>query len=194
MADIEGLTGNEIIGSFREVNKVRIQFFGTGNKLITEDSVALRGVRIVFLASNATVKIDAGCSIRGVLIVGQSASIHIGEKTRFNKPCQLEAAADCKITFGMNCLMANVNFYTSDGVNVKTLVDQAVVNPAADIVIENHVWIAENSLVLKGSVIQHDSVVAAGSIVSGLIEANSIAAGNPAKVIRQGVTWDEQRL
>jgi acetyltransferase-like isoleucine patch superfamily enzyme len=194
MADIEGLTGNEIIGSFREVNKVRIQFFGTGNKLITDDSVALRGVRIVFLASNATVKIDAACSIRGVLIVGQNASIHIGERTKFNKPCQLEATNDRKISLGSNCLMANVNFYTSDGINVKALADQAVVNPAADIVIENHVWIAENSLVLKGSVIQHDSVVAAGSIVSGLIEANSIAAGNPAKVIRQGVTWDDQRL
>lgn len=194
MADIEGLTGNEIIGSFREVNKVRIQFFGTGNKLITDDTVALRGVRIVFLASNATVKIDAGSSIRGVLVVGQNSMIHIGERTKFNKPCQLEASADCKIIMGSNCLMANVNFYTSDGINVKSLADQAVVNPAADVVIENHVWIAENTLVLKGSVIQHDSVVAAGSIVSGLIEANSIAAGNPAKVIRQGVTWDDQRL
>lgn len=194
MAEIEGLTGNEMIGSFREVNKVRIQFFGTGNKFITEDGVVLRGLRVVFLGANATVKIDAGCSIRGVFIVEQNAFIHIGEKTKFNKPCQLEASADRKISLGANCLMANVNFYTSDGIAVKNVADQTVVNPAADITIENHVWIAENTLVLKGSVVQHDSVIAAGSIVSGLIEANSIAAGNPAKVIRQGVTWDDQRL
>jgi len=39
-------------------------------------------------------------------------------------------------------------------------------------------------MVLKGSVIGDNSVIAAGAVVAGSIPANVVAAGVPAKVIR----------
>lgn len=194
MAEIEGLQGNQIEGSFKEVNRIRIQFLGTGNTLIFETGVVLRGVRIVFSGHNATIRINANSTVRGVFICASNAEILIDSDTKFNKPCQLEASQGRKITLGKECLMANVNFYTKDGVSIYEKENNSLLNPSADIQIGNKVWIAENSIILKGSVIEDQVVVAAGSVVSASITANSIAAGNPATVVRQGITWDEQRL
>jgi acetyltransferase-like isoleucine patch superfamily enzyme len=50
--------------------------------------------------------------------------------------------------------------------------------------IGDHVWLGVGSMVLKGARIGDNSVIGAGSIVTGEIPANVIAAGNPCKVIR----------
>lgn len=47
-----------------------------------------------------------------------------------------------------------------------------------------NVWIGMNSIVLKGAVIGDNSIIGAGSIVTGEIPANCIAAGNPAIPIK----------
>ncbi|GHT24693.1 hypothetical protein AGMMS4957_18180 [Bacteroidia bacterium] len=50
--------------------------------------------------------------------------------------------------------------------------------------IGNNVFIGVNSIILKGTTIGNNSVIGAGSVVSGTIPANVIAAGNPCKVIK----------
>ena len=57
------------------------------------------------------------------------------------------------------------------------------------VIIGNNVWIGMNSVVLKGVSIGDNSVIAAGSIVNSSIPENSVAAGNPAQVIR---TFDDK--
>ncbi len=47
-----------------------------------------------------------------------------------------------------------------------------------------NVWIGMNSIILKGVTIGKNSIIAAGSVVITDIPANVIAAGNPAKVIK----------
>lgn len=57
------------------------------------------------------------------------------------------------------------------------------------IVIGNHVWIGMNVTILKGVSIGDGAVVAAGSVVTKDIPANSLAGGVPAKVIKTGIFW-----
>lgn len=60
----------------------------------------------------------------------------------------------------------------------------------ADVFIGDHVWIANNSSVLKGSVIDNNSIVASQSKISNKIYSpNSLLAGVPAKVIKTDITW-----
>jgi len=53
-----------------------------------------------------------------------------------------------------------------------------------EVKIGSNVWIGMNSLVLKGAVIGDNTIIAAGSTVTGEIPANCIAAGNPAIPIK----------
>ena len=53
------------------------------------------------------------------------------------------------------------------------------------IVIEDDVLIGTGSYILKGAHIGARSIIGAGSVVTSNIPADSIAAGNPARVIRK---------
>jgi len=53
------------------------------------------------------------------------------------------------------------------------------------IVIGRNVWIGSGVLVLPGSEIGDHTVVAARSVVKGTLPPRVLAAGNPAKVVRQ---------
>jgi len=55
----------------------------------------------------------------------------------------------------------------------------------APVVIEDEVFIGTSCLILKGVTIGRRSVIGAGSVVSKCIPAGVIAAGNPAKVVRE---------
>lgn len=55
---------------------------------------------------------------------------------------------------------------------------------AAPIVIRQNVWLGRNCAVLKGVEVGMDCVVALGAIVTRTIPAGSVAAGNPARVVK----------
>lgn len=59
----------------------------------------------------------------------------------------------------------------------------------AKITIGNRVWIGFQCLILKGVTIGDGAIVASHSVVTEDVPANAIVAGNPARVIRTGVTW-----
>lgn len=58
------------------------------------------------------------------------------------------------------------------------------------VVIHDNAWIGASSIILAGSEIGKNSVIAAGSVVSGKIPENCVAAGIPAKPIR---FFDEEK-
>lgn len=77
----------------------------------------------------------------------------------------------------------------SDIHSIVDLATGARINPARDIQVGERVWVGQRVLILKGSQIGDGSIIGAGSVVTGTIPKNVIAAGAPARVIRQGVTW-----
>ena len=63
------------------------------------------------------------------------------------------------------------------------------INPAADIVVCDHVWVGLNVMVLKGAEIGMDSVIGMNAIVTQTIPPGCLVVGTPARVIRRGITW-----
>jgi len=53
--------------------------------------------------------------------------------------------------------------------------------------IGNNVWIGDNARILKGITIGDNSVIAASAVVTKDVPANSIAAGNPAKIVKTDI-------
>jgi len=56
---------------------------------------------------------------------------------------------------------------------------------AKPIVIEDNVWIGGGAIILPGVRIGHNAVVGAGAVVPRSVPANTVVAGNPARVIRE---------
>ena len=56
---------------------------------------------------------------------------------------------------------------------------------SAPIIIGQHVWIGFNTIIMKGVTIGEKSIVAAGSVVTKDVPANTLVAGNPARIIRK---------
>jgi len=56
---------------------------------------------------------------------------------------------------------------------------------AKPIVVEDNVWIGGGAILLPGVSIGRNAVVGAGAVVSRTVPANTVVAGNPARVIRE---------
>lgn len=138
------------------------------------------------IGSNASV----GCPF----ICDYGCNINIGNNVSINMNCTF---VDCnKIIIGSNVLIAsNVQLYTST--HPVELSER--LTPSWDpesgeyfcrtyalpITIEDGCWIGGGVIVLPGVTIGHGSVIGAGSVVTKSIPPNSVAIGNPCRVIRK---------
>ncbi|WP_417616733.1 acyltransferase [Oceanisphaera sp.] len=125
-------------------------------------------------------------------ILGDDCIVHIGARTTNTGICKLSCREKkTRIIIGEDCLLANnVMILTSDGHDIYE--NNMRINYAADIIIKNHVWLAENVMILKGVSIGSDCVIGANSVVTGQHDKNTIAAGNPAKTIKKNISWNER--
>ena len=96
------------------------------------------------------------------------------------------------VRFGDNCQVApNVAIYTA-GHPVHPESRNTGYEYGIEVHIGNNVWIGGNSVICPGVTIGDNCVIGAGSVVTKDIPAWSLAAGNPARVIRT-ITDDERK-
>lgn len=83
--------------------------------------------------------------------------------------------------------------YIADGIVIRDSDDHDILRDGyvrtMPVHIGNHVWIGHGVTILKGVTIGDGAVIGAGSIVTRDVPAHCLAAGNPAKVIRENVIW-----
>ena len=92
---------------------------------------------------------------------------------------------DCnKVKFGNNVFIGpNCGFYTA-GHPIDAKTRNKGLEYAKPIEVGNDVWIGGNTIVLPGVKIGNNVVIGAGSVVNKNIPDNSVAVGNPCKVIK----------
>jgi lipopolysaccharide O-acetyltransferase len=71
-----------------------------------------------------------------------------------------------------------------------TLPAERLLTSTGEVHIGRNVWLGDGVVVLAGSNIGDGAIIGANSVVAGTIPANSIAAGAPARVLRQ---WNAER-
>ncbi len=108
-------------------------------------------------------------------------NISIGENFYSNH--NLVILDGAKVTFGDNVFIApNCGFYTATHPNDADERNKGL-EFAKPITIGNNVWIGAGVTVLPGVEIGDKSIIGAGSVVVKSIPENSIAVGNPCRVI-----------
>ena len=94
-----------------------------------------------------------------------------------------------RVTIGDGCAIGrNVMIMDFDAHEI-TYKDGSKNRITASIEIGKHVWIGAGATILKGVSIGDNAVVGAGSVVTRDVPANTIVAGNPARVIRDNIQW-----
>jgi len=139
-------------------------------------------------------EIGNNVSVGSPFICDYGRNIHIGNNVSVNMNCTF---VDCnKITIANNVLIAsNVQIYTAAHpieVNERFTPDWNENSPeyfcrtfALPVTIEDGCWIVGGVIIVSGVTIGKGSVIGAGSVVTKDIPANSLAVGNPCKVIRK---------
>jgi len=148
------------------------------------------GVNLVIQGSGNRVVIGRDCHLRGLMnLLGSQSHLTIGAGTtmvqgslQLHEPGEILIGADCMIS-------SQVYVSLSDIHPIYDRTSGRRINPAASVIIGDHVWLGLRSLVLKGANIGAGAVVAAGAMVTGHVPSHAIVAGAPGKVMRENIEW-----
>lgn len=110
----------------------------------------------------------------------RSAYLKIGNRVFINQGATV--VAHCGIEIGDDSLIGE---FTALYDTNHHAVDAVHATRAAPVVIGSNVWLGRNVTVLPGSEIGDHTVVAAGSVVRGYLPARVLAAGNPARPVKE---------
>jgi maltose O-acetyltransferase len=110
-------------------------------------------------------------------------NIHIGDHVFLNVMCTI---LDCnEVHIGNHVMIGpSVQIYTPAH-HLQSEPRNQGLEVAKPIVIEDNVWIGGGAILLPGLTIGRNAVVGAGAVVSRNVPANTVVAGNPARVIRE---------
>lgn len=114
-------------------------------------------------------------------VYGQN--IHLGDHVYLNVQCTI---LDCnQVHIGHHVMIGpNVQIYTAAH-DLRAAARIQGWEVAKPIVIEDNVWIGGGAILLPGVTIGRNAVVGAGSVVSRSVAANTVVAGNPARVLQE---------
>lgn len=188
----------EIIPTNRNLNKEEIldesiegvyrDFYGNCIEYLTPFS--LDNMNIKFFGSNAKIIIGGEVRVANELNIecGNNAAVIIGDKSSFDKTTLCSAYGSIEI--GEDCMFSYEVFIRNhDSHFIFDAETGNRINYGRSIKINDHVWIGQNAILLAGFTIGNDSIVGAGSISSSAFPERVVIAGNPARIIREGVTW-----
>jgi acetyltransferase-like isoleucine patch superfamily enzyme len=120
-----------------------------------------------------------------VEVSNAASRIEVGDRTEFNNNLMLKSEGE-GIRIGKDCLFgAEVQIFDSDFHQLDPARRVGGTPKTALVEIGDNVFAGMGVKILKGVTIGNDSVIGAGSVVTGSIPAGVIAGGNPARVIRE---------
>lgn len=169
-----GRNNRLVLGEGAEINDCEIRLDGENNLIEIGPRVRIKSGKIYLRHTHDQhIRIGADTTVEGVYMLSdEAASIDIGQ--------------DCMFSTG-------ILIRTGDKHSILDAATGRRINPARSVRIGNRVWLGREAQVLKGAVLLPETVVGAGSLVSGVFEEGCcVVAGVPARVIKRGIRWDRE--
>ena len=180
----------------RKMKRVTIKLGGRNNRLIFGEGVEINDCEIRLDGEDNLIEIGPRVRIKSGKIYlrhTHGQHIRIGADTTVEGIYMLSDEA-ASIDIGQDCMFSTgILIRTGDKHSILDATTGQRINPARSVRIGNRVWLGREVQVLKGTVLFPETVVGAGSLVSGVFEEGGcVVAGVPAKVIRRGIRWDRE--
>lgn len=183
---INGKNNNIVIKKLAKncTAKITIDIFGDNNTIFFDNNI--------WITTSFRINIGRNNTLFGPV---KNTTIIIGAFSTFENCNIISRNSNSSITIGKQCMFSwGINIFNTDFHPIYDIETGKIINKVKDINIGNHCWICANATILKNVFIPDDCIVGFGSIVSSgsvkRILPHSVLAGNPAKVVKTGITWD----
>lgn len=139
----------------------------------------------LWIGQGATLETNGDVYLYGdnIIRVEPGARLFIGDQTRINIATSINVKK--AVSIGAHCQIAQgVHIRDNDGHSVDGF---ERITPT---IIEDHVWLGYDAVVLKGVRIGTGAIVGAKSVVIQDVPPHTMVAGNPARIVRSEVNWE----
>ncbi len=107
-------------------------------------------------------------------------SIQIGSYVLICPGVRIGAASG--VFIADNCMIASEAYITDS--DWHDIYNRVAIGQSVPVHIEENVWIGDRATICKGVRIGRNSIIGAGAVVTKDVPENSIAAGNPARIVK----------
>ena len=173
-----------------------IEMKKSGNIIINDNAT--------FLFNYSWLKKDPA---KSVLVVSESASLEVYGNFKIFSGATVYVNRNATLTLGSGYINNNVTIHCFEKIDIGedvAIADNVTIRDSDNhlvtstenykmtqpISIGNHVWIGINATILKGVTIGDGAIIAAGAVVTRDIPASCMAAGVPASVIKNNISWE----
>lgn len=187
---------NCIKGNGAFFKKCQILISGNDNTIEIEPLTRLRKCRIFVKGSYNHIHIGKECTLNEleIWIEDDGNTVEIGANTWVTGKNHFAVTEGTQLKIGEKCLFSQeIMIRTGDSHSILDNSGRRI-NHAKVVEIGNHVWIGHRVSVLKGTRIGQDSVVGTGAVVAGQFDERIVLAGVPAKVIKDNISWNSERI
>lgn len=178
---IEGKNNLISIPKRRGNGKISIHIYGFNNQVKIQEGLALSGNLEIFIGQKHP---NFGEVTNCSFFIGKNTSIESLKYITYNSNCY------CNI--GENCMISSeVLLYNTDAHPIFDNTSHELINYVTGIEIGRHCWLGMKSTVRKNSVLPAGSILGYQAVFAKKsTEKNCIWAGNPAKKIKENISWD----
>lgn len=161
---------------------------GADHDIYIDPTASLDGSRLRVKDSGCSVYIGPGVTGKWDITVSRGGRLHIGAGTTCESAVLV--AQEKRLVIGEDCMFSfSVEIRTTDTHAIYDIATGKRVNADMPVEIGDHVWIGKQAIVLKGAKVGAGSVLGTRAVTSGSIPPLAVAAGVPARVVREGTTW-----
>lgn len=148
--------------------------------------------QLPYITGNGNIFIGDNVEVNDKVVLFTGGSVYPEPELRIGDNCVLGFMVQIRVAqqvlIGKNCMIANgVRISDNDGHPLYSQRREKELKLSPEqvkpVIIEDDVWIGEDSIILKGVKIGKGSIIGAGSVVRKSVLPMSIVAGNPATVV-----------
>lgn len=179
--------------------KIRKDILGKNNSLDIGENSFLRGINIMIHGNNNQISIGSNCYFGpdvSLRIEGDNCKIIIGSQTTVTRLLEINVQeSNHKIIIGEDCMFSNrIIVRTSDSHPIINIETKKRINPAADVVIGSHVWIAPNTKIMKGANIGSGCIIGSDTTINKKYPENCLIIGRPSRIVKEKVSWTRDNI
>lgn len=189
---------NKIVGNIKLENSTIDFGKGTGNIVYCASNILIKNSKIKFFGNNSLLYIK-GNDKKELNICADlynNNTLHIGKNISINKSLRIIISEETSVFIGDDTLFSlGITLRTADPHLIYSSETHKRLNYSKSIFFGDHVWVGQESIILKNSIIGSGAIIGAHSVVSGkTIGSNTSWAGNPVRKIKSNLFFIKERV